>query len=150
MGTTNKHCFVIERFTIWIHPMLTRYGRFLNRPSILAQYINTYRLTYHRRESHFLSFGNFALSNYTALHPSEETRDNAFGLVIPAASGGFSRMDLLLLADLYKCSRAVWEGHQNHSERYSVAPRKGRSDYWEYDPSDLPTCSNFGEGAGNF
>ena len=38
--------------------MLTRYGRFLNRPSILAQYINTYRLTYHRRESHFLSFGN--------------------------------------------------------------------------------------------
>ena len=26
MATTNKRCIVIEKFTVWIHPMLTRYG----------------------------------------------------------------------------------------------------------------------------
>jgi hypothetical protein len=26
MATTNKHCIVIERFIVWIHPTLTRYG----------------------------------------------------------------------------------------------------------------------------
>jgi general transcription factor 3C polypeptide 3 (transcription factor C subunit 4) len=40
-----------------------------------------------------------ALIHYTAIHLSGEARDNTFGLVIPG--GGFSRMDLLLLADLY-------------------------------------------------
>ena len=99
-----------------------------------------------------------ALAHYTAIHPSGEARDN-LGLVIPG--GGFSRMDLLLLADLYN----VLGQYERAIETIRKGTRwlQGRSDqnYWdlyeddrEYDHSDWPARSNFGEGgsvkAGNF
>ncbi|KAF8815220.1 hypothetical protein BYT27DRAFT_7249306 [Phlegmacium glaucopus] len=40
-----------------------------------------------------------ALTHYITIYPSGQGKDSASGLVIPA--GGFSQMDLLLLADLY-------------------------------------------------
>ena len=85
--------------------------------------------------------------------------DNAFGLIIPG--GGFSRMDLLLLADLYN----VLGQYERAIETIRKGTRwlQGRADqnYWdlceddrEYDHGDWPARSNFGEGgsvqAGNF
>ena len=93
------------------------------------------------------------------MHPSGEARDNAFGLVIPG--GGFSRMDLLLLADLYN----VLGQYEKAIETIRKGTRwlQGRADqnYWdlceddrEYDHSDWPARANFGKGgsvpAGNF
>src|SRR5271155_3869744 len=56
-----------------------------------------------------------ALTHYITIHPSGQGKDNASGLVIPG--GGFSRMDLLLLADLYNvlgqhkwAIETIWRG----------------------------------------
>ena len=100
-----------------------------------------------------------ALAHYTAMHPSGEARDNVFRLAIPG--GGFSRMDLLLLADLYN----VLGQYEKAIETIRKGTRwlQGRADqsYWdlceddrEYDHSDWPARPNFSEGgsvqAGNF
>ena len=77
--------------------------------------------------------------------------DNTFGLVIPG--GGFSRMDLLLLADLYN----VLGQYERAIETIRKGTRwlQGRVDhnYWdfceddkEYDHGDWPAYSNFGKG----
>ena len=93
------------------------------------------------------------------MHPSGEARDNSSGLIIPG--GGFSRMDLLLLADLYN----VLGQYERAIETIRKGTRwlQGRADqnYWdlceddrEYDHSDWQARSNFGEGgsvkSGNF
>ena len=100
-----------------------------------------------------------ALTHYITIYPSGQGKDNTSGLVIPG--GGFSRMDLLLLADLYN----VLGQHERAIETIQRGTRwlQGRADqkYWdlceddrEYDREDWPARSRFGEGgsapAGNF
>ncbi|KAF8815242.1 hypothetical protein BYT27DRAFT_7214631 [Phlegmacium glaucopus] len=63
-----------------------------------------------------------ALTHSNTIYPSGQGKGNASGLVIPA--GGFSQIDLPLLADLYN----VLGQHERAIEtirRYSVAPWKG-------------------------
>ncbi|KAF8812960.1 TPR-like protein [Phlegmacium glaucopus] len=92
-----------------------------------------------------------ALTHYITIYPSGQGKDSASGLVIPA--GGFSQMDLLLLADLYN----VLGQHERAIETIRRGTRwlQGRVDqkYWdlceddrEYDSEDWPARSSFGEG----
>ena len=93
------------------------------------------------------------------IYPSGQGKDNSSGLVV--LGGGFSRIDLLLLADLYN----VQGQHEQAIETIRKGTRwlQGRADqkYWdlceddrEYDRDDWPARSSFGEAgsvlAGNF
>jgi len=92
-----------------------------------------------------------ALDHYVATFPSGSGRDPVTGLVVPG--GGFSNLDLLLLADLYNAlgdyDKAV------HTIRRGTRWLQGRLDqkYWdmceddrEYDQDGWPQRSTVGEG----
>ena len=100
-----------------------------------------------------------ALAHYITIYPSGQAKYNTSGLVIPG--GGFSRMDLILLADLYN----VLGQHERAIETIQRGTRwlQGREDqkYWDlckddrgYNREDWPARSSFREGgfapAGHF
>ena len=100
-----------------------------------------------------------ALTYYIAMHPSGQAKDNVSGLIIPG--GGFSRMDLLLLADLYNVLGQYEKAIETIRRGTRWLQGRGDQKYWdlceddrEYDRDDWPARSNFGEGgsvlAGNF
>ncbi|KAF8957215.1 hypothetical protein BDZ97DRAFT_1924824 [Flammula alnicola] len=91
-----------------------------------------------------------ALDHYMKIYPSGQGQDAMSGLVV--VGGGFTKMDLLLLADLYNVLGE--HGRAVEAIRRGTRWLQGRADqkYWdlceddrEYDPEDWPPRAGAGE-----